>query len=315
MKHFTIFALASLSLALGGCRNGNEDIVQSTYIHKYGVPVAKSDWDAGGKTGKIISLKTDGVTVAKGYVDGVLNGETTYSFSNSSTVQFVEVYEKGELTAKRENYASGVPMCEQLFREDVLVKQTRWYEAGTPTAIETYQGVFLANGEYRTLDNEVEARVQNGEGTRICRSGEGGLISKDTFHAGDMVERITYFQNSDPSTLASYQMGKIHGTRLTYLPGGLPCTLEQWVHGEQQGTTVVYQNGEKYAEVPYIAGKKHGVEVRFRDGEQRVEEITWVEGEQHGKRTLYAEGGAKTQWYHHGELVSRTLFERMNVPH
>ena len=90
--------------------------------------------------------------------------------------------------------------------------------------------------------------------------------------------------------------------------------MEQWVQGVQEGTTVVYQNGEKIAEVPYVRCNKHGIEHRYRDGAQLVEEVTWREDIQHGQHKLYIDGETKLEWYHNGELVSRPAFERMNMP-
>lgn len=283
-------------------------------MHRYGVPVTKADWDAQGKDGQIVSLRKDGVTVSTGYTKGILHGPTTYTFPNSSTIQFVETFSNGQLVSKRENYLSGVPMNEEVFGENSLVTLTRWYEDGTPQASEIYQDIFLFSGEYRTLLNVVESRVTDGHGLRICRTNEGELASKDTIQNGQMVERITYFSNGDPATVSPYKNGVVHGARLTFLQGGLPSTVEQWEHGIQEGITVVYQNGEKIAEVPYKHGKKEGIEFRYRDGSLLVEEVSWKNDTQHGPRKIYIDGETKTEWYHEGEMVSRSAFERMNLP-
>lgn len=307
--------ISCLSL-LSGCRQGRQqnEVVKETYIHKYGVPVAKTDWDEQGKDGKIVQLRNDGVTVSQTYAKGVLNGESTYTFPNSSTVQRVEIFREGELIATRDNHANGMPMQEHIFEESVLAKFTRWYADGTPAATETYQGAYLTRGEYRNTLNTIEAQVQTGNGIRICRSEEGDLFSKDAIQDGSMVERVTYFSNGDPSSVTPFEKGEIHGMRLTYLQGGLPNTAELWMYGKQSGTTIVYSNGEKYAEVPYLNGKKHGIEKRFRDGSLLVEELTWTQDVQHGERKLYVDGDTKSEWYHQGEVVSRTTFERMNKP-
>ncbi len=315
-KSITFGVFSLLALIATGCSpsNRHNDVVKETYIHKYGVPVAKTDWDEQGKDGQIIQLKKDGITLAQSFAQGILNGESTYTFPNSSTVHRVEVFEKGELVAKRENYTSGVPMWEETYKHGTLAKLTRWYEDGTPSATEIYQGNYLVKGEYRTPLNAVEASVEKGEGIRISRTNDGELLSKDTIHNGEMVERVTYFANGDPSVITPFEHGVIHGMRLTYLHGGLPRTAEQWNHGKQEGTTIVYQNGEKYAEVPYVNGKKNGVETRYRDGHLLVEELTWKDNVQHGQRKLYVDGATKSEWYHQGEMVSRATFERMNLP-
>lgn len=308
-------AASLLLISLAGCRSSQyNQIVKETYIHKYGVPVAKSDWEEQGKEGRLIKLRSDGVTVSETYAQGVLHGETSYTFPNSSTIQWIEKYENGELVAKVEHYCSGVPMREECYAQKQLVKLTRWYEDGTPAATEAYEEGYLMQGEYRTPLNLPESHVQNGVGVRICRSSEGYLLSKDTIQYGEMTERITYFPNGDPAAITPYEKGEVHGMLLTYLQGGQPNTAEQWTNGVQEGMTIVYLNGEKYAEVPYVKGKKNGIEVRYRDGEQLVEEVTWKEDEQHGERKLYVDGETKTEWYLFGELVNRATFERMNFP-
>ncbi len=317
MKKITAIGVPFLLLLVAtGCRQSNQynDVVKETYIHKYGVPVAKADWDEQGKEGKIIKLKKNGVTLTQSFAKGLLNGETTHSFPNTSTIHRVETFEYGKLTSKRENYLSGVPMHEEIYEEGNLAKLTRWYEDGTPASTESYQGNYLMNGEYRTPLNVAEEHVKDGHGTRIARSNDGDLLFKDTIQNGEMVERITYFSNGDPTTINPYKNGQIHGMRLTYLQGGLPNTSEQWNRGKQEGRTIFYKNGEKYAEVPYVNGKKNGIEVRYRNGTLLVEELTWKENVQHGERKIYIDGETKTEWYHLGEMVSRTTFERMNMP-
>lgn len=171
-------SLLALALAVVGCRTTTSqynDVVKETYIHKYGVPVTKADWVDQGKEGQIVSLHSDGVTVTNSYSKGILHGPTTFSFPNSSTIHHIETYSQGELVSKKENYPSGVSMKEELFEENHLVKRSQWYEDGTPQANEVYQNTFLLSGEYRTQLNVVESRVQDGHGSRICRSGEGDL--------------------------------------------------------------------------------------------------------------------------------------------
>jgi antitoxin component YwqK of YwqJK toxin-antitoxin module len=313
---YSFVILILLSCALAGCRNTAHQnvIVKETYIHKYGVPVTKEDWEQQGKEGQTICLRSDGVSITTSFKNGIVHGPTTYSFPNLSTIQTVETYSEGELIAKKENFPSGVPMKEEVYEENALVNTTYWYEDGTPQAHENYLDSFLMTGEYRTPLNDIESRVQDGYGIRIWRSNEGELLAKDTIDNGQMVEKITYYANGDPATITSYENGQSHGIRLTFLQGGLPNTVEQWIHGIQEGMTVVYLNGEKIAEVPFLHGRKNGIENRYRDGSSLVEEITWLEDLQHGERKLYFDGEVKSEWYHLGEMVSRTTFERLNLP-
>ncbi len=318
MKKSHSLAAASLLLLLTatGCQqsNQNSDVVKETYIHNYGVPVAKTSWDEQGQDGKVIKLKKNGVTLTQSFSNGVLDGESTYTFPNSSTTHRIELFENGVLVTKQENYPSGVPMRQEIYEDDVLVQSTRWYEDGLPAATEAYQGEYLVQCEYHSPSNAVEAQVRNGHGTRICRTREGDLLSKDSIENGEMVERITYFANGDPATITPYIGGNAHGTRLTYLQGGLPNTTEQWIQGKQTGVTIVYLNAQKYAEVPYINGKKCGVELRYRDGSVLVEELSWKDNTQHGLHKIHVDGDIKAEWFNQGELVSRAVYERMNIP-
>ena len=300
---------------LTACRgNCQGDVVKSTYIHKYGVPVSKEDWERQGSDGKIVQLHKDGVTTSRSYADGVLHGECTYSFPNTSTIAVTEFYEEGALVARKENYTSGVPFSEEDFQAELISQRSVWYEDGTPQAVESYSNGLLMNGEYRSLVNNIEARVKSGAGTRVERDKDGLLIAKETIEGGRLVERVEYYINGDPKSITPYQNDHIHGTRLTFAFGGLPHTVEQWEYNQQNGLTIVYQNGEKVSEIPYVHGKREGVEKKFRDGSVLVEEMTWKNDEPHGRRVIYIDGVQQVDYFHHGEIVSRPAFERLNLP-
>lgn len=312
MKRKLLLSLAFLPLVFTGCQRPCRDVVTETYVHKYGVPVVKDDWSRNGKDGQIIQLKTDGVTVTRSFSQGILNGITTHSFPNSSTTEMAETYEQGILKSIVKNYQSGMPKIQEKFEDNKLKEVVRWYEDGTPASNESYEFGLIASGEYRTPMNVVESRVQNGIGVRVIRGNDGELLFKDTISNGQMTERTSFFPNGDPSAVTPFEQGKVHGTRVTFLVGGLPHTVEKWVNGQQEGATLVYQNGEKVAEVPYLKGQKHGTEYRYRDGKVVVEEVSWKNGVQHGPRKIIADETERTEWYHQGELVSRPTFERMN---
>lgn len=316
MKTFVILACAACAATLTGCKtNSSQEVVKETYIHKYGVPVAKDDWSRNGKDGQVAQLLSDGVTVTRSYEKGILHGKTTLTFSNSSTIHFVETYNQGNLTSKVENYPSGVPLEEAQYEGGRIAQITRWYEDGAPAASEIYENGLIVQGEYRSPLNVIESRILEGMGTRILRGNDGELLSKDTIQNGQMNERVTYFSNGDPATVTPYENNQIHGMRLTFLVGGLPNTVEHWINGKQEGMTIVYTNGEKAFEIPFTNGEKNGVELRYRDGKTIVEEVSWVNGVQHGPRKILADEASKTEWYHQGELVNRPTFERLNPPH
>ena len=173
IKLTVLFALASI--ALTGCRSHRQysDVVKETYIHKYGVPMTQADWKNQGQDGQVASLRKDGVTISTSFAKGEVDGPTTYSFPNSSTIQFVETFAQGELVSRRENYSSGVPMREETFEGGSRTGQLCWYEDGTPQVKETYHDGLLVNGEYRTSLNVLESRVSQGDGVRIYRTADG----------------------------------------------------------------------------------------------------------------------------------------------
>lgn len=316
MKHSYHVMCATLLLVLCGCRNEYQgEVVKETYVHKYGVPVSSSDWEKQGQDGQVVQLQKDGVTVVRSYSKGIQTGETTWSFPNSDTVAKREKFSEGHLVALCENYASGNPMQEDQYDADgQLVKRLRWYEDGTPSAIENYSGDILVAAEYRSPLNIIESRVADGIGIRVCRNNDGELVFQDKIDLGVLIERTNFYSNGDPSSITPFKNGKVCGHRLTFFRGGLPKAIEQWVDDRQEGTTVLYHNGEKVAEVPFLDGKKHGVELRYRDGQTLVEELSWVQDVQHGPHKMYVDGETKVEWYHQGEVVSRPTFERLNPP-
>lgn len=109
-KTLALLALASTVLTTG-CRSHNQfnNVVKETYMHKYGIPLPKGVWEAQGKEGQIVSLLKDGVTLSANYNQGLLDGTTTYTFPNSSTLHIIESYSNGQLLSRKENYPSGVP--------------------------------------------------------------------------------------------------------------------------------------------------------------------------------------------------------------
>lgn len=315
MKNSLFLLVAGAACVMTSCTKANKQaVVQETFIHKYGCAIGKEDWTRNGKQGQVISLRSDGVTVSKSFSKGILDGKTTYTFPNSSTIARIENYIQGELVSKTENYLSGIAKEEEKYSGQMIAEKNAWYEDGTPAANEKFENGLIVTGEYRTPFNDIESQVVEGKGVRITRGFDGELLFKDIIEGGQMVERVSYFPNGDPSSVTSYKNSLINGTRLTFLQGGLPNTVEEWANGQQQGTTIVYLNGEKVAEVPYVKGKKEGVELRFRDGAFLVEEVTWHNDLQHGPRKIILdENTSKTEWYFNGEVVSKATFERMNV--
>src|SRR6185503_3198633 len=180
MKRHLFTALTVIIAILPACQHRRtNEVVKITFIHKYGVPTTESDWYKQGQNGQLVELLNDGVTTTKTYREGSLHGETTYTFPNSSTIQYKERYDEGILITKCENYTSGVPHFEELYEGNHRTKITSWYEQGTPCSIECYTEGYLVSGEYKNLYNEIASRITEGSGVRLRHSQEGTLLAKE----------------------------------------------------------------------------------------------------------------------------------------
>lgn len=292
----------------------DKDVVQRTYMHKYGVPIGQKEWKEFGKNGQIITVLKSGVTVAKSYENGILNGKTTYSFPYSETIEKVELYENAQLIKETHHYATGTPKWEIHYLPDEAKSVTNWFESTTPQSKELYKSDLLETGKYYNDVNELESRVDEGNGARIQRDSQGTLVAEDTIENGVMVLQSRFYPNGDPKSITPYQKGVVHGERKTYLVGGVPNTIEQWENDKQHGLTVTFRNGEKYSSLFYVNGKKHGLERRYADnGEKVVEEITWHQNIKHGPVNLYPVDGKKQiDWYYKGRLVNKMVFDDLS---
>lgn len=315
----SLLILGLLGVTVGGC-NRNADVskaaIAETYVHKYGLAVEKSDWEKRGENGQIVSTRKDGVTVKKNYLEGLLQGDSTYTFPNSDVIARVETYDRGVLITEQENYPSGVPSMQRNLLPNGEVLQTYWYSSGSPRCRETVRGDLLLAAEYFTPTNSLESRIEGGEGHRTVRDSEGELLSEDLITKGVMIRRSTFYSNGQPESVTCYQDGKQQGERRTFFPGGVPNTIESWSHGKLHGLTTVFVNGEKKAEVLYDFGVKHGIERRYGPDGSLVEEITWNRDVRHGADQFIVNGERTTDWYHQGQLVSKAIYDRLNpCPH
>lgn len=316
MRQATGLALLAAMMASCSVRQGTEyaNVVDQTYVHKYGVAVPSDYWQSAGADGAVVSTMDDGVVVTRRYSGGTLDGDTTYTYPHSSQIQYGETYQKGTLVKETEYYFDGTPKEETAYDPSQAGTKivSAWYLTGTPRCIERYQNEMLYNGEYFTSSNQRDSIVDQSHGTRLLRDDYGQLIATDTITDGKMVQRVVYHPNGSPREIIPYKNGAVEGTKKTFLPAGEPNTVEQWVGGQQQGTTVVYQHGEVYSETPYVAGEKNGVEVRYRDGHTKMQEITWSAGKMHGPTTTYAGDVAKTDWYFKGKQTTKADFDFMS---
>lgn len=291
----TLLTLSFLALLAASCQPRHEErlvftprqmtpspVIEETYVHKYGFEVDSKEWESRGEHGqKVITLK-NGVTVTENFNYGQREGETTYTFPYSSAIERVQTYKNGQLAADEIRYLGNIPKKRTEILGNGMTKVTQWYDNGSPHSVEEFKDNKLVKGEFTTLNNQPDSSVVDGNGIRTNREPSGELTSRDTLENGEMVERVSYWPNGTPKEMLPFKEGIVHGLRRTFYVGGEPDKVEQWVHGAQNGVTLIYQNGEKYAEVPYINGTKNGKEKRFRNGTELFEEISWVDGNQVG---------------------------------
>lgn len=285
-------------------------VVDERYVHKYGLPVPHNDWQSRGQNGNVISTLDNGVVVNKMYHSGILEGDTTYTFPHNTIIAKVETYTHGHLVKEVYNDETGNPQKEIVYTPDDLTITTLWYEGGNPQCRETCSGNQVLEGEYYSPNGKIENRVDNGTGIRVERSIYGDLISTDQLENGMIISKTTYHSNGSPQAVMAYVNNIPHGQRRTFLPAGEPEAIEEWNNGRQHGVTILYKNGEKFAEVPYENGRRSGVEQRFRNGNEIVEEISWRDNLKHGPSDTYVNGKvSKTEWYYKGIKVQKSTYD------
>lgn len=305
MKKMLFVLSLCLLVFLASCTQNScpsDEIVCET-VHRYGVPLDPQDWSERGKSGQVVSMRSDGVTVTRSYDEGTLHGECSYTFPNRDVIQKKEMYDRGALCQEIEHYPSGLPE-RQVTHESPQKKSTiAWYESGSPKANEEYANGKLAQGKYYNSNHQIESQVDESNGFRTNRDGVGRLVAIDTVENGETVASTNYHPDGTPSAVTPYVKGSIEGERRTYLPGGEPSTIEQWKANQQQGITTVFEQGEKRADVPYVNGVKQGVEKRYR-GNVVSQEVTWEQGQQHGPTSTYVGNTKQTEWYFQGKKVA-----------
>jgi antitoxin component YwqK of YwqJK toxin-antitoxin module len=279
-------------------------------VHPYGLEVSGDEWNRQGASGDVITVRKDGVTVKSSYQSGELDGEITYTHPYRSSVEKVEIYSKGRLVKESQYSISGALRLDTEY-PTVKEKVVRaFYSQGNQRNQETYAGDRLQKGVYYSPKELVESTVDDFNGKATQRDLYGQLISVDTIDNGEVVSITTYHPNGMPEAVTPYVDGLTHGTRKTFLPGGEPLTVEEWVEGYQEGPTFVYQDGEKVAEVPYCNGQKNGIEKRFRQEDEVVEEVSWSNDVLHGPTVRYVEGQVFTEYYYNGTPVTKPIYDR-----
>lgn len=301
--------------ALSSCQNQNccDEVVCET-VHRYGVPLQPEDWSERGQCGQVISMRKDGVAVTRNYDNGILHGECTYTFAHRDVVHKREMYEQGKLMQEQVYYTSGMPYKQTNYEGPDRQSITIWYENGAPYAREMVDNGNLVQAEYYSIDQQLESNVENGNGLRTRRDGQGQLQFVDTIQNGQMVISTTYHPNGAPAVITPYANGMVEGERRTYLSGGEPATIEIWKGNVQHGVTQEFEHGEKRADVPYVNGLRQGIERRYRDDGQTIaQEITWVQGHKHGPANSYIGNTKATDWYFRNQQVpNKATFDMMS---
>lgn len=315
---FCLCALTFSCFTYGSPRQDNL-VIKETFRNNYGIIVSGKDWVKRGCDGTITKVLKDGSILYEVYTQGLLHGEITLTFPHSTTLASVKTYDQGRLLSNKTFFSNGLPSQEELFHEDGSLVITRWPDnknsdtISDPYFIETTHQGRVIEGNYLSYNGKYSSSIHQGEGIRSVFSSDNVLLSEELFADGLLVKKTTFYPTRDPETVTHYTHdGQLHGLRCTYLPGGIPDTIEEWRYGHQDGTTILFKNGCKVAEVPFIKGTKNGLELRYNEHDLIAEEISWKNNVLHGMRKIYAAGVCKCEWYHRGRLVSKDKYDRLN---
>lgn len=308
-----LLAIAMASVLFTSCNQNKEsDVVSQRYIHKYGYALSKEQWESRDYPGQVITTTREGVTVAASYENGVKHGPCTYTYPDSQVIKTYHFYNQGELVKEISYDDKGMPIREEVKLSPSRHTITLWYAEGTPMSIEEYANKELLEGQYFSLNNDVEARVEKGTGLRIRRDQYGILLSKDQFDAGFMTKSEAFYPSGAPESIAHYAAGKLEGEKSLFAPTGEPISCEQYQAGLLHGTSVYFKNGTKSQSISFFQGHKHGPEVHYLDGDAISQEIHWFNDRKHGTTTFYIDGQPQSEWYYDGEQVSQKKFEELH---
>ncbi len=304
------YLLASLGLILASCQSnsGIDQIVSQKYVHKYGFDVSEAEWEERAQDGQVIETLKNGVKVTRSYESGQLHGPTTYTFPHKTTIEKCMTYDQGSLLKETVYDQSGIPIREDLYEFENRNVITLWDEKGIPLSIEEYENDILISGSYYTPEHVLESSVEQGYGTRIKRDRSGLLISRDRMENGIIAERTTFHPNGEIHMISHYYDYQLHGEQLKFAPSGRPLMQLTWNHGVLDGLKVIYRNGIKVAEIPYVSGEKHGTELHYDDLGNLTAEISWKNDKKHGCTKMYSEESVDSEWFYKGQAVNTERF-------
>lgn len=301
---FTVFITASCAQ-----RDYDGDVVDEQYVHQYGVEVPRYHWEESGQNGQVIKTLKDGVVCSQTYNCGLLEGETTYTYPNSTQIEKVEVYSQDKLRKETIYYYSGQPRTEVTYHPSEPTVKREWYENAQLKSFEKVSGDLMVYAEYYDTQGHRISNVQEGDGQRIVRDNYGIMVMSDTFKDGKVEYRTNFYPNGSPKEITPYLNGCVEGLRKTYYPGGEPNTIETWVGGKQEGITTIFSEGQKAQEIPYTDGLKNGRGKVFKDGAIVIQEPTWKDDMLHGPCMTTIDGRKLTEWYYKGKKVTKGYYD------
>jgi antitoxin component YwqK of YwqJK toxin-antitoxin module len=306
--------IALLPLVLSGCFWGGSenDVLSTKYIHKYGFDVSETEWQARDRDGQVVTMLKSGEKITQSYENGVLNGVSSYTFPHSSVVQKLLIYNQGALQKEVVNDFDGIPITEDLYESDERRISTSWDEKGSPLSVEEYDAELLVEGKYFTPNHELEGSVEAGFGERYRRDRSGQLISRDLVENGKAVSRTNYHANGQIHSISRYHEGELHGEQRKFTSSGAPLMDLNWNHGTLDGMKIVYRNGHKVSEIPYISGQKHGTELHFGESGLITAQIEWKNDRKHGCSRFINDDSIESEWFYKGSVVSQEKFETMD---
>jgi antitoxin component YwqK of YwqJK toxin-antitoxin module len=311
MKFRLSLLCGALALLASSCHkdNNNSQVVSQRYVHKYGYAVSQEEWASKNYPGQVITALRSGVVVTATYENHELHGPCTYTYPNSQTVERYVLYNRGQ-TAKEVLYdMSGMPMKETVQLSPSRHSLTLWYADGAPRSVEEFANDELLEGQYFSVLNEVQSRVEKGHGERTMRDAKGTLLYRDEIDKGFTVKRDSFYANGSPESVTYYLNNQMHGEKTTFTANGEPLAVEEWVNGQLHGKSTYFKNGTKYLEISYLFGKKNGLETYFVDGDKVSHQIVWENDRKHGPEVYYVDSAEKTAWFYAGKEVSKSNYD------
>lgn len=279
------------------------------YIHKYGVELSAKEWQEYGMHGDVVSTTSDGVTITEQYDHNVLHGNKTWTFPNSKTIQKTALYEKGRLVKEVLHDTSSLPLSEVEYISENREVHRTFSKQGFPYSIETFDHEKLYNGEYFDTEGTLYAAVVDFEGLRVLRNFDGIITKSEQITHGKPSLITEYFANGNPKSITPCSSGVPHGIRRTFFASSEPASIEPLCEGKLDGTVILFSNGIRASEVPYVNGLRQGTELRY-NGRRIALEMNWKKGHKHGVLIDHAHPERSKEWYWEDEPVTQFAFEQ-----